>query len=899
MSLSRLAIREGWTTVLLVAAVVYVAVWSILKADWADGLGVVNVSALAGLIAGLVAAKWRSVPVVVAHGVALLFGAAVILYQMTAYLDDALGGRVAKLQWLWQRGDRWFSQIIQGRQAEDLYLFVLFICAVSFLLAYGTMWFVLRARWIWAALVLPGMLLFINLGYSLRVPNAYVVFYLFFAILLLVRFALLERETDWRRTRIDYPSTLPWRGLWAATYLAVVVLMFGWVFPTSARSERVHDAWLSVNGPWTAVQGRVNGWFSGLRGPGGSGVGGFASFSDQFDLGGPLRLSDTPVAVVKGSPNAPYLAAHRYAVYTGRGWQSDVTQSADGADAADVAQAFPQIELKKNEPVPVDQALQAARDAQPYNVQLLRPRGSLMFAPEQFSSANLDANLVLYWQTVDNQNVAVPTATAAEVPSDLWPLVQLLQAADFAPPPPPTPAQPPFSVATPAAGASPEGTREPTPSPTVSVTPTPLPETDDIRNERARLAARNITTNYELDPITFKVATLTFSGRFPVYDEVEAVYARDGLSAGQTYSVVSLESTALSDDLRAAPSGPGAYPAEVAERYLQLPDTVTQRTRDLARQITGGANNPYDQAMALQNWLRANIVYSEDIKFPPKNQDVVDYVLFDSKQGYCEYYASAFIVMARELGLPTRMVVGFFPGEKDDAAGGFLYRERNAHTWPEVYFPGRGWIRFEPTANRQAVNRDPAPPAGAPAINDNPNAGEGRGAGIAPSDPLSRFDRGQFDSGSQGGSAAVRPDPVTRTEWAVRVGFLGLMALALLLGYLWLRGMRGLTPVGQLYTKLGRGARVGGLKPTPAMTPREYARALGRDVPGSRAPATVLADLYERETYGKQTPTRMDLVRARQAWLRLRGLLVKYFFARLRPWSPQRSRPRPADDEGW
>jgi hypothetical protein len=103
--------------------------------------------------------------------------------------------------------------------------------------------------------------------------------------------------------------------------------------------------------------------------------------------------------------------------------------------------------------------------------------------------------------------------------------------------------------------------------------------------------------------------------------------------------------------------------------------------------------------------------------------------------------------------------------------------------------------------------------------------------------------------------------------------------------------------VGQLYTKLGRGASWGGVKATEAMTPSEYARALGRDVPGSRAPATYLTDLYVRETYGKQKPTQMDMLRARQAWLRLRSLLVKYFFVRLRPWSAHA--PRETDTGEW
>src|SRR6476469_9049341 len=133
MSLNRLAIREGWTTVLLVAAVVYISIWSILQADWTDGLHIINLCALAGLVAGFAVAKWRSVPSLAAHAVGLLFGWLVILYQMTNYLDDRLGGRIDKLRWLWGRGHHWAGQIIQGKHSEDLYLFVLFICVVSFL----------------------------------------------------------------------------------------------------------------------------------------------------------------------------------------------------------------------------------------------------------------------------------------------------------------------------------------------------------------------------------------------------------------------------------------------------------------------------------------------------------------------------------------------------------------------------------------------------------------------------------------------------------------------------------------------------------------------------------------------------------------------------------------------
>src|SRR6185312_13504316 len=84
-------------------------------------------------------------------------------------------------------------------------------------------------------------------------------------------------------------------------------------------------------------------------------------------------------------------------------------------------------------------------------------------------------------------------------------------------------------------------------------------------------------------------------------------------------------------------------------------------------------------------------------------QDVVDYVLFESQEGYCEYYASAMAVLLRAEGIPTRVVGGYYPAPYDADEGGNLYREKNAHLWVEVFFPKFGWIPFEPTANRDEL----------------------------------------------------------------------------------------------------------------------------------------------------------------------------------------------------
>jgi transglutaminase-like putative cysteine protease len=460
-------------------------------------------------------------------------------------------------------------------------------------------------------------------------------------------------------------------------------------------------------------------------------------------------------------------------------------------------------------------------------------------------------------------------------------LIELLREHDFTPLRP-EPSPTPEATRT----TSPQRTPTPTATPTP---PPPAPESDAIRDARVALQQRGIQTSYTIDPSSYRADVLTFSGSFPNYDDVEAVYARDGLAVGQNYQIVAYESNAISAELRQVSP---EYPDDVVQRYLQLPETVTPRTNELAFALTADALNTYDMAVAVETWLRETIAYAENVEFPPEDQDVVDFVLFDSRQGYCEYYASAFVVMMRTLGVPARMVTGLFPAERDADAGGFLYRERNAHAWPEVYFAGYGWVPFEPTAARSQFNREPIAPSIAPGAIDPESGGEGN---LLPDDEDFLGSQRPFERGGVPASGTTQAEPVSRAEWVIRFGVLGLMLLTVVVAFLWLRGMRGLTPATQLYTKLARGASWSGVRPEPAMTPHEYAQDIARTVPGSRGPVTYLADVYVRERYGNRPPAQMEMLRARQAWLRLRGLLVKHLILRLRPW---RSGPVEDADEG-
>ncbi len=147
--------------------------------------------------------------------------------------------------------------------------------------------------------------------------------------------------------------------------------------------------------------------------------------------------------------------------------------------------------------------------------------------------------------------------------------------------------------------------------------------------------------------------------------------------------------------------------------YLALPDTITQRTRDLAEQLTAGEPTLYGKASAIEAYLR-QIPYDLKIAAPPDDvTDVADYFLFDLRRGYCDYYATAFVVLARLAGLPARFVTGYAPGSWLPNEQQWVITEAEAHSWPEVYFPDAGWVRFEPTAYRAQEPRIGLPDSGA------------------------------------------------------------------------------------------------------------------------------------------------------------------------------------------
>jgi transglutaminase-like putative cysteine protease len=169
-----------------------------------------------------------------------------------------------------------------------------------------------------------------------------------------------------------------------------------------------------------------------------------------------------------------------------------------------------------------------------------------------------------------------------------------------------------------------------------------------------------------------------------------------GFGKGAVYTVVSRSMPTTEADLRAAGSEP--VPERIAFQYAQEP-VATPRVRELAQQVTAASPTSYDKVKALEAWMGAHLHYSLNAPLSPPGVDVVDNFLFSSREGWCEQIASSLVVLARSVGIPARLVTGFVPGQLDELTGRWVVRERDAHAWAEIYFPGIGWQGFDPTAS--------------------------------------------------------------------------------------------------------------------------------------------------------------------------------------------------------
>jgi transglutaminase-like putative cysteine protease len=419
-------------------------------------------------------------------------------------------------------------------------------------------------------------------------------------------------------------------------------------------------------------------------------------------------------------------------------------------------------------------------------------------------------------------------------------------------------------------------------------------QADVLRNDYGQVAT-NVTilqppesTKHYLfgpaQPTQFDVPTYVYSN-----PTTSAWVQQSALVSEESYRVISTVPTSDEGILSSVPlptANPGPWRADsnttrLATYYQQLPHDLSPAVSNAAKQWTRGATSAYGALKMLELHLsnQNEFTYSMDNPPVPGNVDAVDWLL-STHRGYCTYYASAMVVMARLLGIPARVVNGFSQGHFDATRKAWIVQGEDAHSWVQAYLPGFGWISFDPTpgfAPSPVPKPMPIPkatppptksrPTVTPSARPTPHPKPQPVSGLHPSKPIT--------SGSIHDSVTLNETVLVAISMVALLCSLLLFLLALVT-YWWRNLYANSTVISGIFWRLCYIASWAGFSPRGWQTPYEYSRMLSRHFPLQAKPLWRLTELVVRDRWGAphEVPYGYEEAYAQHVWMNLRGLMM-------------------------
>ena len=766
-------------------------------------------------VAGLLLSKVRA-PAPVLHLVGLALGVVVVVWQTSSLIEGQ--PLIEQVRELWNRLEVWYNAATSGGISRDLLPFTLTLLTMAWVLGYVSSWFLFRSSNVWVGVVIAGIAILTNLSF-LPSNFAYRFFvFAFFAMLLVVRMGIIHRHEYWRNVGIRFGIFTGWLTLNSAVWFSAAVLILAAFLPMRVFvSAPLADAYKAGRSPVAGLEDHFARLFSGV--PSRKNLHG-RFFGDTLPFQGKISFGGE-VVFWADSDYPSYWLSQTYSEYTPRGWiAGDRRELKTGPDTL----TPPSGDLLKR--VPVEQSVQMN-----FSSKNFLSGGGLEWVSRE---AVLEALAPMEFE-IDLPN----PSKDASLPEDIQELATELREN---------------------VGPSVEG----------------FVESDITKFLPSDLVLMQVT-RYARGEDQDLLKTVTLARKEPVTPEVVSWRFKEKVPEEGAYFMTSHVSIASNDELREAGE---EYDGFIRDHYMQLPPELAQRVRDLAERVAQGAETPLDKALAMQSYLRGpDFTYSQDIDAPPLNADGVEHFLLETRTGYSDYFASSMAVLLRAVGVPTRMAAGYAPGEYDDESGLRFVRDSDSHGWVQVYFPGYGWIDFEPTPEWPAHERG----LRSQASMELPSTGIGGGGPDLLDELPDTFEddltQPPFPAGLQASSSWDPMSVVVPAAWT-----LGAVGSAwLIFQLLWTASLSRATPVERAYTKMSRLGALAGIRRSRHETPVEYGQALGRTDAGIAPAAHRIAWAFAGDRYGRQQLGDEDEQQLDDSWKSMRRSLIARALGRLVP----------------
>ena len=313
-----IGLEEGWLSLILLTAVVYSTIWCVQAADWVDNLGILSLTTALGLLVGVIGAKQRRFPRLYIHIAAAIFGILLAFWQTAGAFYD--GNLAAFSHGIYQ----WVVTSFGGGTSNDDSIFLFFITALGFVLAYTSAWLVYRTRNPWLMILANAVVLLINLN---NIDFGYVIFLIVFlmaSMLLVLRFNLYESVRRWERQGLRYGEDLTWDIMQAGALISIGILILSWLLPWGYTNSTAALIWSDNQNPWVQIE---NTWNRIIAVNNNANPANHGNFQDMLTLGGNPNLSNDIVFRVQSGDVNQYLETLSYDTYDGRNWTDSPTST--------------------------------------------------------------------------------------------------------------------------------------------------------------------------------------------------------------------------------------------------------------------------------------------------------------------------------------------------------------------------------------------------------------------------------------------------------------------------------------------------------------------------------------------------------------------------------------------
>ncbi|HSP56425.1 MAG TPA: transglutaminase domain-containing protein [Dehalococcoidia bacterium] len=812
------------TLVLLLGATMSVAA-TLEGGGWSKHMPALTLVSVLAVVSAHFLSRSR-LPAVLAWSASVVAGATVVFWQALVMVGP--GSPEQRIDTLYWRFEGWFDAAFNAGVSNDALPFNTLVLGITWLGVFLFAWSVFRWHSAWIGLVPGGIALFVDLAFVGDSLGGAALLYYLFGFLLIMRTNLVSKIAKWRAGGIEYPKLISFTFLNFSFWALLALILSAWILPTGP-----------FNTPGV-VQGAANHVqdigvdFVRLAGPLRSNkVIPVHNYTDVLPFQGSVQLGDREVMAVKVTdPNIKGPLALRGAVYDtyeSGGWKAE------------------------------------SREQGPLSAEAIRG------VTDRLSAGDISGQIIQMSVKLQAKTVAGTVLFSAGEPL----------------------------TSSPAANAQ---------VPTGSLERVPV---DDLPDRGRQMSDQEILLNHVPDGyIGVNVVrgedgrvryVEAFNGDSQAVPDTAVLEAGDRFRKGTGYEVTSFLQTATEEQLRKAGRG---YPGWVRSLYTQLPEGLPSRIKDEARRVAtsdlqargiipaGSSSSAlnsaptYDIAKAIEDYIRQKPV-DYNVNDTPPGHDTVDYFLFDAQRGYFDYHASAMVVMLRTLGIPARLAVGYVADQKDFSKqeDAYVVKDNNTYAWPEVYFPGYGWIMFNPTPNRPT---NLYPQTDSADNTDKIDLSDFPGLPVT-ADPLFDFQHSGIDvtdaptvvPGSNGGGTG------TGLVVPALLGFAALLVLAVGLG--WRHAVAGLPVEHQTWEKMVRLSSLAGHPVGPGQTPSEYADLLQKAFRGLRG-VSVIASVYGRSRFGHTDASDEEQQRIHELWPPIRGKLLRAIVARVlrrgRPGTP-------------